>query len=74
MKTPSEVDTEELKEALAWFVRRGDSLKSEVSTAHSARRRSGAASSWMLEDDDDFASDLDKALKRAAKALGMEGN
>lgn len=59
-----------LKEALAWFARRGDTLIREVQTAHSGR--GAAASEWMREDDADFRSDLREAVEKA-RALSVGG-
>jgi hypothetical protein len=53
-----------LREAMDWFRRHADALKSEVRTAHMAR--GGAASEWMREDDRDFRHELDKHLAALA--------
>lgn len=58
--TTAPVDQVRLREALDWFRRNAEGLKSDVLLAH--RSRGNGCTEWMREDDRDFRKDLDKHL------------
>lgn len=50
----------DVREALDWFRRNADGLKSDIKLAHSSR--GNGCTDWMREDDRDFRRELDKHL------------
>lgn len=55
-----------LREAIDWFHRNADGLKSDIALAH--RSRGNGCTEWMREDDRDFRRDLDKHLAALASS------